>query len=107
MEKGAKLRRPHHIANITSALNYLEKKNVSQKNGSASNVHFPGSHLAAFPFFRVCSARFSLLPDPVSYQIQSRGSFLENVLSFCYSFSPSIRIQILSLSRWLCTAVGK
>ena len=28
MEKGAKLRRPHHIANITSALNYLEQKNV-------------------------------------------------------------------------------
>ena len=28
MEKGAKLRRPHHIANITTALGYLEKKNV-------------------------------------------------------------------------------
>ena len=37
MEKGAKLRRPHHIANITTALAYLEKKNV--RLSSLSTVH--------------------------------------------------------------------
>ncbi|XP_025103982.1 nesprin-1-like isoform X4 [Pomacea canaliculata] len=38
METGAKLRRPHHIANITTALNYLEKKNIKLVNINATSI---------------------------------------------------------------------
>ncbi|KAK7104412.1 hypothetical protein V1264_019133 [Littorina saxatilis] len=38
MEKGAKLRRPHHIANITTALKYLETKHIKLVNINATSV---------------------------------------------------------------------
>ncbi|XP_076463750.1 muscle-specific protein 300 kDa-like isoform X7 [Babylonia areolata] len=38
MEKGTKLRRPHHIANITTALNYLEKRQIKMVNINATSV---------------------------------------------------------------------
>nr|KAG5692778.1 hypothetical protein BaRGS_009394 [Batillaria attramentaria] len=38
MEKGAKLRRPHHIANITTALSYLEKRNIKLVNINATSI---------------------------------------------------------------------
>ncbi|XP_076442566.1 muscle-specific protein 300 kDa-like isoform X3 [Babylonia areolata] len=38
MEKGAKLRRPHHIANITTAISYLEQKNIKLVNINATSI---------------------------------------------------------------------
>ncbi|KAL8590280.1 hypothetical protein ACOMHN_006396 [Nucella lapillus] len=38
MEKGTKLRRPHHIANITTALNYLQQRHIKLVNVNATSV---------------------------------------------------------------------
>ncbi|XP_035824390.1 nesprin-1 [Aplysia californica] len=38
MEKGPRLRRPHHLANISSALNFLEKKKIKLVNINATSI---------------------------------------------------------------------
>ncbi|KAH9507324.1 hypothetical protein Btru_056910, partial [Bulinus truncatus] len=38
MEKGPKLRRPHHLANISTALNFLEKKKIKLVNINANTI---------------------------------------------------------------------
>lgn len=38
MEKGTKLRRPHHLANISTALNFLERRKIKLVNINASSI---------------------------------------------------------------------
>ncbi|GFO48198.1 nesprin-1, partial [Plakobranchus ocellatus] len=38
MEKGPRLRRPHHLANISTALNFLEKKKIKLVNINATSI---------------------------------------------------------------------
>uniref|UniRef100_A0A2C9KCB0 Calponin-homology (CH) domain-containing protein n=1 Tax=Biomphalaria glabrata TaxID=6526 RepID=A0A2C9KCB0_BIOGL len=38
MEKGPRLRRPHHLANISTALNFLEKKKIKLVNINANTI---------------------------------------------------------------------